>query len=289
MEILIQLTINFLILGAIYSLVALGFSLIYSVNKFFHFAHGAIITFSAYVFYFCFSTLQINFWVSIFASIILSMILGIGMDFLVYKKLREKHANKTILLLSSISLLILVGSFILLFFGAETKVINSFGMSRGMNLFGAIITPLQIVIILASIFLFCSLFLFMNKTKTGKAMRAVADNKFLVSILGICPERMYRLSLMIGSLMAGIVGILFGLDQNITPFFGEKLVLKGLVATIVGGYGNLRGAFIGAFFIAFIETLVVWFLPFSYKDVTTFTILLLFLVFKYGRLKRESK
>jgi branched-chain amino acid transport system permease protein len=129
-----QLLINGLIAGAIYSLVASGFSLIYSICKFVHFAHGAVIALSAYFLYFLFSMLGLNFWLSVFLSIIFASLLGFLIDQIIYKQLRKRKASNTILLMASVALLIFFESLILLLFGADVKTIGYIKISKGIEI-----------------------------------------------------------------------------------------------------------------------------------------------------------
>jgi branched-chain amino acid transport system permease protein len=275
-----QLLINGLIAGAIYALVASGFSLIYSVCKFVHFAHGAVIALSAYFLYFLFSMLGLNFWPSVILSIIFASLLGFLIDKIVYKQLRKRKASNTILLIASVALLIFFESLILLLFGADVKTIGYIKISKGIEIFNAIITPLQIIIIIVSIILLFSLFLFMKKTKIGKAMRAVADNKDVAEVVGISAEKIYNWSFIIGSLIAGIAGILVGLEQNLEPTMGTNLMIKGFTAAIIGGIDSVPGAILGAFLLGFAENFGIWFLPSGYKDAIAFIILFIFLLFR---------
>ena len=194
LSIILQLLVNGLVAGAIYSLVSSGFSLIYSVNKFVHFAHGAVIAFSAYVLYYLFSTLGISFWFAVVLSLIFSALLGYATNELIYKQLRKRKSSPVILLVSGLGFLIFLESLILIFFGADVKVINLIKVTKGLEFMGAIITPLQIVIILVSIALLIFLFIFMKKFKLGKAMRAVSDNKEVAEIVGISSEKIYSWS-----------------------------------------------------------------------------------------------
>lgn len=280
MSILTQLIINGLIAGAIYALVASGFSIIYSVNKFVHFAHGATIAFSAYVLYFLFAVSGLNFGFSVILAIIFAALLGLVMNVVVYKELRKRKSSSVILLIASFALLILLESLILLYFGADVKTIGYIEVSKGMEFLGAIITPLQVVIILTSFVLLALLFLFMKKTKIGKAMRAVSDNKDVASILGISPVRIYNWSFIIGSAIAGIAGVLVALEQNLEPTMGTGLIIKGFTAAIIGGIGSVPGAILGAFLLGFAENFGIWYLPSGYKDAIAFVILFLFLLFR---------
>jgi len=279
MSVAIQLLINGLIAGAIYALVASGFSLIYSTNKFVHFAHGATIAFSAYILYFLFSMLGMNFGFSVILAIAFASLLGYGMN-IVYRKFRQRKASNVILLIASFALLILIESLILLLFGADVKTIGYIKVEKGMEILGAIITPLQIVIIITSFILLLLLFLFMKKTKIGKAMRAVSDNKDVAEIVGISSEKIYSWSFILGSAIAGIAAILVSLEQSLEPMMGTSLMIKGFTAAIIGGIGSVPGAIFGSFLLGFSENFGIWFLPSGYKDAIAFIILLLFLLFR---------
>lgn len=288
-----QLLINGLIAGAIYALVASGFSLIYATSKFVHFAHGATIAFSAYILYFLFSILGLNFGFSVLLAIAFASLLGYGMNFFVYKQLRKKKTSSVILLIASFALLILIESLILLLFGADVKTIGFIKIAKGLEFLGAIITPLQIFIIISSIVLLGALFFFMKKTKIGKAMRAVSDNKDVAEIVGISSEKMYSWSFIIGSAIAGIAAILVGLEQNLEPMMGTGLMIKGFAAAVIGGIGSVPGAILGAFLLGIIENFGIWFLPSGYKDAIAFVLLFLFLLFRpngiLGIKRREEK
>lgn len=283
-----QFLINGLIIGSIYALVASGFSLIYSVAKFSNFAHGALITLGAYFLYLFFSILGLNFWFSIVLSIILVSLVGLFLNFAIYRKFREKKTNSTILFIVSFNLLILFESLILLLFGADFKTLGYFKLDKGLEFFGVIITPLQIFIIIISIFLFFFLFYFMYRTKIGKAMRAVANNKEVAETVGISSEKIYNLSFIIGSALAGLAAIFVCLEQNIRPMIGTNLMIKGFTASIVGGIGNVPMAVISSFLIGLIENLGIIFLPSSYKDGITFVILFIFLILRYQKFNNKK-
>lgn len=276
----IQLLFNGLIAGAIYALVASGFSLIYSTCKFVHFAHGVTIAFSAYFLYFLFSGLGLNFWLSVIFAIIFAALLGWSMNKVVYKNLRKRKTSNVILLMASFALLIFFESLILMLFGADVKTVGYIKITKGLEFLGAIITPLQIVIIAVSIVLLVLLYFFMKKTKIGKAMRAVADNKDVAEVVGISSEKIYSWSFIIGSAIAGIAAILVGLEQNLEPTMGTNLMIKGFTGAIIGGIGSVPGAVLGSFLLGFAENFGIWFLPSGYKDAIAFVILFIFLLFR---------
>lgn len=288
----LQLLINGLIAGAIYALVASGFSLIYSTCKFIHFAHGATIAFSAYFLYFLFVGLGLSFWPSVILAIIFGALLGWLMNKSIYKKLRTRKASNVILLIASFALLILLESLILMLFGADVKTIGYIKIAKGLEFLSAIITPLQIVIIAVSIILLILLWIFMKRSKIGKAMRAVADNKEVAEVVGISAEKIYSWSFIVGSAIAGVAGILVGLEQNLEPTMGTNLMIKGFTGAIIGGIGSVPGAVLGSFLLGIVENFGIWFLPSGYKDAIAFIILFIFLLFRHQGIlgiKRENK
>jgi branched-chain amino acid transport system permease protein len=280
MSLFMQLVINSLIAGAIYALVAAGFSLIYSTCKFIHFAHGSTIAFSGYMLYLFYSKLHINFWFSIILTLIFAGLFGLLMNITVYKSLRKRKASNIILLISSFAMLILFESLILIFFGADVKTIGYLDVARGMDFLGAVITPLQIFIILVSVVLLGFLFFLMKKMKIGKAMRAVSDNKNVAEIVGISSERVFNWSFIIGSVIAGIASVLVGLEQNLEPTMGPSLMIKGFTGAVIGGITSVPGAVLGSFILGFAENFGIWFLPSGYKDAIAFVILFIFLLFR---------
>ncbi len=275
-----QLLINGLIAGAIYALVASGFALIYSTCKFVHFAHGSSVAVAAYTLFFFFQKLDLNFWLAIILTIIFAGFFGWLMNKIIYQPLRKRKASNVILLIASVGLLILIESLLLLIFGADVKTIGFIKIAKGLNFFGAIITPLQIVIIAVSLILLVALFLFMKKSRLGKAMRAVADNQEVAEIVGISTKKIYSWSFVIGSAIAGVAGILVGLEQNLEPMMGTNLMIKGFTGAIIGGITSVPGAVLGSFLLGLVENFGIWWLPSGYKDAIAFVILFIFLIFR---------
>jgi branched-chain amino acid transport system permease protein len=191
-----------------------------------------------------------------------------------------RNASNIILLIASFALLILSESLILLFFGADVKTIGFIEVSKGLEISGAVITPLQIVIVIGAFLFLFLLFVFMKRTTIGKAMRAVSDNKDVAEIVGISSERIYNWSFVSGSALAGIAAILVGLEQNLKPMMGTDLMVKGFTAAIIGGIGSVPGAIFGSFLLGFSENYGIWFLPSGYKDAIAFIILFIFLIFR---------
>lgn len=278
--IFIQLLINGLIAGSIYALVATGFSLIYSTNRFVHFAHGAVVTVSAYFLYLLFSLWGVNFFIACLLTILFSGFVGWLIYRLLYSNLKKKGSSNTILLIASIGLLILLENLALIIFGADVKTLDLIKTAKGIEVFGAIITPLQIVIILSSLILLIALWIFIKRTKIGIALRAVADNPQLAKISGINTEKICSISFTVGSAIAGFASILIALESNITPTMGLGLMIKGFAGAIIGGMTSLPGAVLGSYLLGLVENFGIWYLPSGYKDAIAFVLLFIFLLIR---------
>jgi branched-chain amino acid transport system permease protein len=277
-SILPQLLVNGLIAGAIYALAASGFSLVYYVIKFLNFAHGGIITFGAYFTFMFISMLGFSFLASVFFSILLCIALMMVLNFLVFRQLRERKSTNIVTMISSLSLLIFLSALALALFGSSTKKIEF--TSKIFDLGTFTMTSLQLIIILCSMSLFVLLWFIMKKTRIGKAMRALSDNKDVSRIVGINPEKVYNYVFIISAVLGAVSGILIGMEQNIYPRMGILLIVKGFISSVIGGITSVPGAIVGGFLIGIVENIAVWFIPSGYRDVVSFAILLIFLIFR---------
>ena len=278
-----QLIINGIIAGSIYALVALGFTIIYRTVKFFHFAHGVVYTAGAYFAYTLFTFLHLHFVLCFLLAAVFTAILGIGMDKLVYYPLRIRKASNLVLLLASFGIYIFLQNLIALIYGNQVLVLRTGPIKEGYKFFTAVITPVQITILVVSILLMFLLWFFIQKTKLGKAMRAVADDPLAASVVGINPDKIILASFAIGSALAGVAGVLISLETNLEPTMGFSAILKGIIASIIGGIGSIPGALFGGFFLGLVENLGIWKIPSIWKDFISFAILIIFLLIRpYG-------
>src|SRR3989338_412044 len=280
MSLLTQLTVNGLIAGSIYALVASGFSLIYGTNRFMHFAHGIRVVIAGYILYSLFTVWKIPIVLSIFITLVLSGIFGLGIYRLIYLPIQNKKASNVILLMASIAILILFQNLIQAFYGADIKTIGYIKVGKGLSFIGAVITKLQIAIIIVSLLLLISLYFFMKKAKLGRDMRAVSDNKELASIVGINQRRVSDYSFILGSALAGVAGVLIALEQNLDPAMGTTLIIKGFTGAVIGGISYVPASVLGSYILGVAENYGIWFLPSGYKDAIAFVLLFIFLLFR---------
>lgn len=275
-----QLLVNGIIAGGIYALVALGFSVIYRTVKFFHFAHGVVYTAGAYVAYTLAIQLKVHFIIAFFLAMLVAAILGVLIDRTVYRPLRSKRASNLIFLLASFGVFIFLQNLIQLTYGAQILSLRTGPVTEGYHIFSAVITPTQIMILVVSIALMLALWAFIKKTKLGKAMRAVANDPIAANVVGINPEKIILLSFVVGSALAGAAGVLIALETNIEPTMGFSMILKGIIASIIGGIGSIPGAMFGGFFLGVAENLGIAWIPSGWKDAIAFAILIIFLLLR---------
>ena len=275
-----QLIVNGIIAGGIYALIAIGFTVIYRTVRFFHLAHGVVYTAGAYLAYTFFILLKVNLILSFFISVILSAVLGVGIDRFIYYPLRRHNASNLIFLLASFGVFIFLQNLIQLLYGAQILTIRTGPIKEGHHFLGAVITDIQILIFVVSIILMILLWVFIQKAKLGKAMRAVSDDPIGANVVGINPEKIITISFAIGSALAGAAGILISFETNIEPTMGFNAILKGVIASIVGGIGSIPGAVLGGFFLGLAENLGVWKIQAGWKDAISFLILIIFLLIR---------
>lgn len=285
----VQVCINGLISSGIYFLIALGFTIIYRTVRFFHFAHGVVYACGAYVAYAVFSCWFLVFsgeesylsWiVAVLAGVIGAALVGVLIDRVVYLPLRRYKAPNLVFLIASFGVFIFIQNLLQLIFGAQILTIRTGPVKEGHHFFGAVITNIQILILVVSVCLCAALWLFIQKTRLGKAMRAVADDPLAASVVGINPERIILAAFAIGSALAGAAGILISLETNIEPTMGMNAILKGIIASIIGGIGSIPGAMFGGLFLGIAENLGIWKISAGWKDCIAFVILIAFLLLR---------
>ncbi len=273
-----QLLMNGLIAGGIYALIAIGYTMVYGILRFINFAYGEIAMVGAYTAFVAIVWLKWPLWLAALAALAVCSLLGVAIDFVAYKPLR--NANRLASLITAIGVSILLQNLVALFFGSEIKTFRQGPVEQGLQVFGAYITPTQIFIIGTALFLMFALHYFVSRTRLGKAIRATADNMELAKVIGIDSEQVIRASFAIGSALAAAAGVLIALEQNIEPTMGVMPGIKAFTAAVVGGIGSIHGAMLGGLLIGFVENIGIWFLPSGYKDAIAFVVLILFLLFK---------
>lgn len=276
---LIQQLINGISLGSIYSLIALGYTMVYGIIKLINFAHGDIYMVGAYIGFFATSVFKMSFFPALLLAMVGAGLMGMIIERAAYRPLR--HAPKIAVLITAIgvSLLLEYGGMLLL--TPQPRTFPNIFPSATYNISGIVINNQQIIILVVSLFLMIVLTYVVNKTKIGKAMRAVSFDTDAARLMGIDVDRVISFTFGIGSALAAAAGVLVGVYYNsIDPLMGIMPGLKAFVAAVLGGIGVIPGAMLGGVLMGVIESLVSGFISSTFRDAAAFGLLILILLFR---------
>jgi branched-chain amino acid transport system permease protein len=276
MTIFRQLLINGLNAGALYALIAVGFNLIYRTTKFFNLTHGAMLAVSAYAVYYL-SKHGFGLYAAGACGVLLAGVVGLAIERTVYLPLRKRRASNMVLLVASLGGLTVIQAVISLLFSSDPQVLES-GIPPIYVVFGGVVTQTQVEILASAVLITSALILVLKYTRFGRAVEAISDDAEVAAIAGIETNRVIAYVFFIGSAIAGLAGFLVGIQAGIDPHMGMNLLLKGVIAAIVGGLGSMYGAFLGAFVVGLSENFGIWKLPTVWKDAIAFGLLILFLL-----------
>lgn len=301
MDILLQQIINGIVQGSVYALVALGYTMVYGILGLINFAHGEIVMVGAMV---ALTALQVLLAAafapvlavlcSLMVAVAVCMALGYGIERIAYRPLR--NAPRLAPLITAIGVSIVLQNLAMMIWGREY---HAFPMpfSNGLHeLGGAIITDVQIVIVLIALFMMAGLMLLIHRSRFGRAIRAVAENPSAAALMGVDINRVISATFMLGSALAAVAGFMVSANYGIAHYYmGFMLGLKAFTAAVLGGIGNLRGAMLGGVVLGLIESLGAGyigdlsggFFGSNYQDVFAFFVLIAVLVFRPSGLLGE--
>lgn len=281
MDIVAQIILNSIIVGAIYSLIAIGFNLIYWVTKFFNIAHGVFAVVGVYTVFLLYKLWGLNLFMSVSAGILLAGITGLLSDKIIFRQLRNRRGSSVIMLVASLGLFTVIQSLVAMIFSSEFQILTeTFVTQRSFKILGGVVTDIHAVIFLSGIAILGLLTFVLNRTKFGKTVKAIGDDEEVAKIIGINTDRVIGQVFFTGAAIAGLGGILIGFDTGLMPTMGMGLLLKGVIASIVGGVGNIYGGVLGALLLGFVENFGVWQIPGEWKDAIAFGLLIVFLLFR---------
>lgn len=273
----LQLILYGIVSGCILALGAIGVSLTFGILGFANFAHGDLMTIGAYLGFVLIRQGGLPFWLSLPLACGLTAGVAIAIDLLVYRQLRRRPA--VILLISSFGIALILRSLIQLIWGSDQLVYRQ-GIQQPWSLGGLNLRSDQVVIIGGAFLLVTVLYFFLQKTKVGKAMRAMADNVDLAKISGINTERIVLWTWTLGGITACAAGMFLGLDTQISPTMGWNLLLPIFAAAILGGIGSPYGAIVGGLVIGLASELSTLLISPAYKSAVAFAILVMMLIVK---------
>lgn len=273
--------VNGISLGSIYALIALGYTMVYGIINLINFAHGDIYMIGAYVGFALTTFLHFGFFPALILSMVVCGILGVIIEKVAYKPIRNSTRIAALITAISVSLFLEYG--MMYFVKAETRTFPAVLPNTQINLFhtNAVLDIRNLYIIFVTVSLMVILQYVIYKTKVGKSMRAVSLDRDAAQLMGIDINKTISYTFAIGSALAGAAGVLVGTYYNsINPLMGVAPGLKAFVAAVIGGIGIIPGAVFGGFFLGITETLVSAFGGSLYKDAVSFAILILVLLVK---------
>lgn len=277
MTLLLQQIVNGLVIGSIYTLVALGMTLIQGTIRIPNIAHGSLYMVSAYILYSLMDTVGLGYWAAVAVTIAIMPLFGIIVE-RIYWPVRQKGSGIS-LFVAGIGILVLLNNGVRLIYGAQWKHVRG-PLTGTIDVLGITITPQRILIIVTALVSILLLNIFLNKTLTGATMQAVAQNPDGASLVGINIRRTSMLTFAIATGLAGLAAALIAPVSLVHYEMGTAVVLRAMAILVVGGLGSVPGAIIGGYILGLAEALSILVLPSTYQDLITFGILIAILAFK---------
>lgn len=278
----IQALFNGLTLGSIYALIALGYTMVYGIAKMLNFAHGDIIMVGAYAVIAVGSSafkssLGLPGWAAVLISIVLCSLLGVLVEFLAYRPLRK--APSLSVLITAIGVSYLLQNVAQMIFGTEQKAFPTLFTIPSLNIGQVQIEGTTLLTLGVTAVIMICLTLFINKTKMGKAMRAVSEDKEAASLMGISVNRTITVTFAIGSALAAVASVFFGSTYiYIRPTTGSMPGIKAFTAAVFGGIGSIPGAMLGGILLGIIEKMAMTYISTLWSDAIVFGVLVFMLV-----------
>lgn len=271
--------LNGLQLGSIYALVALGYTMVYGIILLLNFAHGDIIMFGSYVAWIALVQLGLNPAIAVLLAVFGCVVLGVLIDKVAYAPLRE--APRLSILITAIGVSYLLENGVQLLLGADAKVVPSIIDLGTVQVFGSTLSGTALLTVAVTIVATVILTLLVQKTRLGKAMRAVSEDMGAARLMGVNVNSTISFTFAVGSALAGIAAILYSMAyQQVSPTMGVMLGTKAFVAAVLGGIGSIPGAVIGGLIVGFSEVFVAAFGLSVWQDAVVFLLLILVLVVK---------
>lgn len=276
-----QILLNGLIVGSAYAILGIGFSLLYATSRYFNLAYGIVAVIGAYMTWTLMNVLGFPFWIAIIGGAISGGMLSLFCYWFLFRIMVQRHCSPLVICLASFGLLTVFENLTAIIWGNATRVITlSEHIIPGYEFFGLVITPNQIAIGALSLLMMIFLEFFLEKTKTGMAVRAVGDNQELFTVLGLQTERIVLTVFLLSAVLSSLGTSILALEIGIHPRYGTTFIIKALIATIVGGVGSIRGALLGGLLLGLAENLGTYLISGEWRNTVAFGLLGLVLLIR---------
>ena len=287
----IQQFVNGVSLGSIYALIALGYTMVYGIIKLINFAHGDVFMLGAFIGFYTIVRWDIHFILALFLAMVLCAIIGVLIERVAYRRLR--NATRIAALITAIGVSLLIEYTVIFFRSSQPEAYPNVIVNKYFHLFGVQIDSKSVYVLVIAVSLMLLLQFIVHKTKIGKAMRAVSHDADAARLMGINVDNTISATFAIGSALAGAAGVIFGLYYGrIDPLMGLLPGIKAFVAAVLGGIGSIPGAMVGGMLLGVVETFVSALGFSSWRDAAAFFILIFILILRpsgiFGKNTREK-
>ena len=278
MDELLQHLVNALILGSTYALLGIGLTLIFGIMRVVNFTHGELYALGAYAVFFLEVSLGVNFFLALVLAVIIGCAVGAAIEFVLLRPLLDADIDTT--------MLVMIGAWIVLqntelfYWGGVSKAIMTPFSDEPLQVGPIFVSWLRLFVLVMALILIAATYVLINRTKLGKAMRATFQDRDTAALMGVNIKGIYTATFAIGSGLAAAAGALLGPVFLVTPSMGDLASLKAFAIVILGGLGNITGATLGGFILAFVEEIGAGYISSGYRDAMGFLIIIIVLLFK---------
>ncbi len=274
-----QQLINGLSIGSVYALMAVGYSLVYSIMNFSNFAHGGVIMLGAYFGFYALTLLKLPFAVAFLLASIGTLLVAVLVERIAYKPLRERKAPFLYFIISAMGASILLENIVIATIGPTFRTYPEVFPRVPISIGPLAIGRLDLMMFVISAVCLTLLILFIDKTKIGKAIQAASYNVKACALMGVNTDRIILTVFGLGGFLAGVAGVFFGMKYTVYPQIGN-ITTKSFIAAVFGGLGSLPGAVLGSVILGTIETFVAGYLSSQFRDLIAFVILIAVLILR---------
>lgn len=274
---LLQQLINGLSIGSVYALMAVGYSLVYSIMNFSNFAHGGVIMFGSYFGFFFITIFKMPFPIAFLLSGLCSGVLAVLIQRIAYKPLMDRRAPFLYFIISAMGVSIFLENIVVATIGPTFRTYPDIFSAIPFKIGGLNIGRIDLLMFIISAICLGFLIYLIDFTKIGKAIQATAYNMKASTLMGINADRIIIIVFLVGGILAGLAGVLFGMKYTVYPQIGN-ITIKSFIAAVFGGLGSIKGAVIGSILLGIIETITSGYLSSQYRDLIAFALLIFILI-----------
>jgi len=275
---LLQHLVNALILGSTYALLGIGLTLIFGIMRVVNFTHGELYALGAYAVFFLEVSLGVNFFLALVFAVIIGCAVGAAIEFVLLRPLLDADIDTTMLVM--IGAWIVMQNTELFYWGGVSKAIMTPFPDEPLQVGPIFVSWLRLFVLVMALILIAATYVLINRTKLGKAMRATFQDRDTAALMGVNIKGIYTATFAIGSGLAAAAGALLGPVFLVTPSMGDLASLKAFAIVILGGLGNITGATLSGFILAFVEEIGAGYISSGYRDAMGFLIIIIVLLFK---------